>query len=52
MNYCIRQIFDMLRAMSGCIHPGSKEGVGQSLDRYLPQGMIKSVTGQSGEFMH
>lgn len=43
MNGYIKQIFDMLRVISGCTYPGSKERVEQSLEQYLPQGVIKFV---------
>lgn len=52
MDNCIRQIFDMLRAISWCTHPGSKKGVGQSLDQYLPQGTINFVIRQREEFIY
>lgn len=52
MNGYIKQIFDMLRVISGCAHPGSKERVGQSLDQPLPQGVIEFIIRKRGEFVY
>lgn len=52
MNGYIKHIFNMLRAISGCTHPGSEERVEQSLEQYLPQGVIKFVIKQREEFIY